>query len=177
MIALMLATFLLLGSTAFGEVKVVVELVPDNPPPYVGGELLTVDVWLHSQTQSDFVLVLIQVDFTDSDPSPTLDPAFTFDFSSLGDQTNAYLDFHFPELPVPWTANLIMCFCPGLFLPFPAGGSLHIGSIGAQLPSAPGAYRLDLLNADEPFDVGGGAGAIRDHSLRPRTTSSRRHAR
>ena len=37
---------LLIGNMARAEV--VVELVPDNPGPYRGGETLTVDVWLHS---------------------------------------------------------------------------------------------------------------------------------
>jgi len=147
-----LVLLLALGGTAFGDAKVVVELVPDNPGPYTGGESLTVDVWLHSQIPQDVRLALIQFDFADTDPGILLDPTFAFDFSSLS--AVAYQTH--PELPVPWTVNSLDCICPEAFLLLPVGGSLHIGSIGVRLPTEGGVYRLDALNADQPDDALGG---------------------
>ncbi len=141
------AGLLVLTSTAFGEAKVVVELVPDNPGPYSGGESLTVDVWLHSQVSFATDLWLVQLDFSDSDQALGLDPTFTFDLSS----SIAPEDFEVhPELPIPRAANYLEYVCPACRLQLPAGGSLHIGSIGVNLPNEGGTYRLDALNADDP---------------------------
>lgn len=146
MCARVAAGLLVLASAAFGEVKVVVELVPDRPGPYVGSESVTVDVWLHSQLSFDTELWQVQLDFSDSDQALGLDPTFTFDLSS----SIAPEDFEVhPELPIPWTANWFEYGCPPCFLQLPGGGSLHIGSMGVQLPSDDGVYRLDALNADE----------------------------
>lgn len=130
------------------QAEVTVELVPNQPGPYMGGESLAVDVWLHSEVSSDESLVGIRFDFQDSDPMLSLGPTFTFDFSSISPAPVAY-DTRFTELPVPWTENPSMCLCPELFLWLPAAGSLHIGSFDVQLPTELGVYRVDLLNADE----------------------------
>ncbi len=147
------AALVMLGSTALGGVKVVVELVPDNPGPYFGGESLTVDVWLHSQVPVNWRLPFIKLDFSDTDPSVTLNSTFVFDFTSLGDGPNYYMEHNHPEMPVPWIANLIECWCPGHFLLLPAEGALHIGSVGVRVPSDPGVYRIDALNTDEPDEL------------------------
>ncbi len=127
--------------------EVAVELVPDRPGPYVVGESLTVDVWLHSEVSSDKSLEFVRFDFSNSDPMLSLSPTFTFDFSSIYPAPIAY-DIRFTDLPLPWTGNPAMCICPELFLWLPAGGSLHIGSVGLTLPTEPGVYALDLLNAE-----------------------------
>lgn len=138
----------LLSLASVVQAEVAVELVPNQPGPYVGGESLTVDVWLRSEVSSDEALVGIRFDFQDSDPTLSLSPTFTFDFSSIYPAPVVY-DIRFTDLPVPWTDNPAMCLCPELFLQLPAQGSLHIGSFDVQLPTQSGVYRVDLLNADE----------------------------
>ncbi len=154
MSARMMATFVFLAAVPVASGEVVVELVPDNPGPYVGGQAFTVDVWLHSEVAFDVRLQHIQFDFSDTDPALALNQTLTFDYSSIPDDAG-YHERH-PELLVPWTANWLECICPELFLPLPGGGSLHIASIGVQLPTTSGVYRLDALNPDE-FDPSQGA--------------------
>ncbi len=137
-----------LSLASVAQAEVAVELVPNQPGPYMGGESLTVDVWLHSDVSSDLSLVGIRFDFQDSDPRLSLSPMFTFDFSSIFPEPVVY-EPRFAELPVPWTDNPVMCLCPELFLWLPAEGSLHIGSFDVLLPTEPGVYPADLLNADE----------------------------
>ena len=139
--------FLVLSSSVFGDAKIVVELIPDNPGPYVGGESITVDVWLHSQIDFDILLDMVRFDFTDTDSALSLDPTFTFDFSSVPNGSPGY--GLAPELPVPLIWFQLLCVCPESWLPLPGGGSLHIGSIGVEVAVEPGTYRLDALNADE----------------------------
>lgn len=132
--------------------EVLVELVPDNPGPYTGGESFTVDVWLHSEVSLDRAIWVVQLDFSDSDGQLVLDPTFTFDLSSSG----APQDFEVhPELPIPWTANRKEYACPLCRLQLPEGGSLHIGSEGVNLPNIAGTYRLDVLNAQDPDETHG----------------------
>jgi len=145
-----------LAQVAVGQV--VVELVPDNPGPYAGGEAITVDVWLHSSLTEEARLAVIQFDFSQTDPNLSLAPTFSFDYSSIPN-ASGYEERH-PELPVPWTRNALECVCPDAFLPLPPGGALHIGSVGVQLPTSPGDYRLDALNASHAPPTVGQAGAI-----------------
>jgi hypothetical protein len=141
-----------LGSSVNAEVAVVVELVPDNPGPYAGGEVLTVDVWLHSQVAFDAFLHTVQLDFSDTDPGLALDPTFTFDLSAIPIDRGDYTTY--PELPLPLVGvEHFGPIFPENMLPLPAGGSLHIGSFGLQLPTDLGIYRLDALNSDEPSDI------------------------
>ena len=63
----------------------IVELVPDDPGPYYGGESLIVDFWVHNQESFDARLRRIQLDFTETNPELSLDTTFTFDFSSLSE--------------------------------------------------------------------------------------------
>ena len=134
--------------TSPAKAQVEVELIPGLPGPYEGGESLTVDVWLHSEVSFDAHLHVVQLDFSDSDGAPVLDPTFNFDLSSSG----APQDFAVQEeLPVPWTANWFEYYCPTCRLQLPTGGSLHIGNIGIKLPTERGTYRLDTLNSDDPI--------------------------
>ena len=145
---------LVLASAAPAQPSVVIELVPDNPGPYVGGEALTVDVWLHSEVAFDAFLFGVQLDFSDSDPAMSLGATFTFDFSAIPNGGGKYVTS--PELPVP-VVGIVHDgpLLPEDMLPLPAGGSLHIGSIGVQLPADSGVYRLDTLNVDPPDELRG----------------------
>lgn len=146
MIAKVVAGVLLLTSAGFADVGVVVELVPDNPGPYEGGESLTVDVWVHNPVALDLHVFVVQLDFSDADQALVLDPTFAFDLSS------STVPDHFQRdlgMPVPWVANRLEYACDACRLQLPAGGSLHVGSIGVQIPNDDGSYRLDALNADE----------------------------
>lgn len=140
--------FLAIASLARAEVKVLVELVPDNPGPYAVGESLSVDVWLHSEVSFDSYLWVVQLDFSDSDVQLVLDPTFTFDLSS----SMFPEEFRevYPELPIPSAANTAEYICPECRLQLPAGGAIHIGSIGVNLPDEAATYRLDVLNVDDP---------------------------
>lgn len=139
------------------QAGVVIELVPDNPGPYFGGESLTVDVWIDSEVSWAVLLKSIQFDFSQSDPALGLDSAFSFNFSAIPGGGGGYFPFTFPELPVPSTHQGLDCGCPGAYFQLPGDGSLLIGSIGVQLPSVPGLYRIDMLNADEPHELFGAA--------------------
>ncbi len=136
----------------FARAEVVVELVPDDPGPYSGGETLTVDVWFHSEVPSDSYLWTVRLDFSDSNGQLGLDPTFTFDLSSsiFPEDFGVY-----PELPIPWTSNMLEYGCDPCRLQLPASGSLHVGSIGVNLPNEVGTYRLDVLNADDPDEAHG----------------------
>ncbi|MGB2988205.1 MAG: hypothetical protein WBE26_20240 [Phycisphaerae bacterium] len=136
------------GVASAAHAGAVVELVPDDPGPYYGGESLTVDVWLNSAVSFDAPLIRVQFDFSDTSTGLLLDPTFVFDFSSLESDINAYGVY--PELPVPWTWNPLECVCPELFLHLGPDEPLHIGSVGVKLPTHPGLYVLDALNANDP---------------------------
>jgi len=150
------------GNAAFGQVAVEVELVPDKPGPYYAGQHITVDVWLHSQLPDDYVLPYLQFDFADTDPSLILEAQFVFDFSSVPEQPTAYEGWTFPDLPVPWTANTLGCFCPGEFIRLPAMGLRHIGNVGVTIPpeSESGSFTLDVLNRTSPSPTIGSNGAM-----------------
>lgn len=142
----------LLVTTTRAEIRV--ELIPDNPGPYSGGELLNVDVWLHSEIPDDVRLVGMRFDFEASDESLQVGPLFTFDFTLLDPAPNYYVTV--PELPRPSVYNSILCYCPTYFLPLPAGQSFHAGRVPVRLPSITGVYRLDSLNAADADPEHGG---------------------
>ena len=129
------------------ESQVVVELVPDQPGPYGGAETVTVDVWLHSQVSFDAFLHVVQLDFSISDQALRLGETFQFDLSAVPDPEGGFSSS--PAMPVPvagiFHGGLVS---PEDLLPFPAGGSLHIGSIGVRFPATTGVYRLDAMNSD-----------------------------
>jgi len=140
-----LALFSFWSVLVAGQSQIRVELVPDNPGPYAGGEVVTVDVWLHSEMTVDVRLPRIQFDFEKSDPELVNGPLFAFDFSTLLFPEKIYYATY-PELPRPKAENTILCFCPEEFLLLPVAGSLHVGSVPVLLPSTSRSYRLDALN-------------------------------
>jgi len=136
----------------------VLELVPSNPGPYLGGEALTVDFWLRSDVGHDADLRTVVLDFQDSDPNLSLDTEIAFDPVFF---TTAPLGLHYtlyPDLPI-----VVANFGPAILLPpgslvvLHAGAPRRIGSLGLQLPSVAGIYTLDALNADEENFLQGGA--------------------
>ena len=122
-----------------------VELIPSKSGPYVGGELVTVHLWLHSEMSEDGRLRWVRFDFALTDSQIATGPAFTFDFSTLKSHQNDYTTL--PDLPRPETQNSLLYFCPQCYLLLTAGGSLRIGSVSLQLPAQSGTYCLDALNA------------------------------
>ena len=126
-----------------------VELIPDNPGPYYGGELLTVDVWLRSQVGYDIDLPRVQFDFSQSDAELSLSTTFAFDYASIPDDIGGYSATTFLDMPIPWTANTLDYLRPDMYLRVPALGLTHIGSVTVTLPAAPHVYYLDALNPDE----------------------------
>ena len=62
--AIGLLTVFILSSPAYDGA--IVELVPDDPGPYYGGESLTVDFWLHNEDPFDFELNSVEFDFADA---------------------------------------------------------------------------------------------------------------
>ena len=146
---------LLGAATGVAKAEVAVDLVPNTPGPYVTGQTLTVDVWLHSEVAFDVSLFAVQFDFSNSDPALSLGAAFTFDMSAIA--TPLVGDYAtLPELPLPvvWVQHDAPISAENM-LPLPAGESLHIGTIGVQLPADPGTYRLDAMNGDEPNVLSG----------------------
>ncbi len=142
-----LAGVLVLTAGASAQPSVVIELVPDNPGPYIGGESITVDVWAHSMRSSDSYIWYARLDFADSSVALDLDSTFAFDLSSSGTPGDFQRDLN---LPIPWVWNSLEYACDPCRLQLPAGGSLHIGTIGVRLPIQAASFRLDVTNADDP---------------------------
>lgn len=133
------------------EPQVVVELVPNNPGPYFGGEHVTIDVWLNVEVGFLVGLGRVQFDFSDTDPALSLDSTFLFDYSASSGGSHGWL-ITSTDLPVPYTWMALACVCPYYLLIPSEEGLLHAGSIGVALPFQGGTYRMDTLNADEPFE-------------------------
>ncbi|UCE59329.1 MAG: PEP-CTERM sorting domain-containing protein, partial [Phycisphaerales bacterium] len=102
---------------------------------------LTVDVNLMDTGVGEIDLRRVALDFTQSDPALSLDPRFSFAcFYCL-----PYVKF--PELPLPSLTYTGTDPMPGFMLTLPAGGSVHLGSIGLTVPSSPwGGCILDVVN-------------------------------
>ena len=93
MAARKLASLVVLALTPVANAQIVVELVPNPPGPYVVGQSLTVDVWLHSELSLDVLINTVQLGFGATDPMLSLDPTFTFDFASIPLDIGGYLSF------------------------------------------------------------------------------------
>jgi len=139
------------GTDAQGQI--VVDLVPNNPGPYFGGEQVTVDVWLNSSSTFELLLRRIQFDFSDTQPGLQPEETFSFDFSSLPGLNLYESNFN---LPVPWTDMLAQCECPGSFLHLLPNTPFHVGEIDVLLPPNEGLFVFDLLNATFPDPAFGG---------------------
>ncbi len=139
-----------------------ISLVPNNPGPYFGGEILTVDVYVTSSetigaryfsldfSRTDPVLILLGPDGPDIDTIPE----FVFDFSKV---TFPQIYDSFPNLPQPITANFSTIPIPSnFFLQSAPGVPFHAGSVSVKLPTAPGEYVLDAMNFGAP-DYNSGA--------------------
>lgn len=144
--------FVLGGVGIPAQASAILELTPDNPGPYFGGESLTVDVWLHNTDDVHHLLYHVQLDFTDTHAELMLGPTFDFDLRS----STAPEDFMIrPDLPVPWTQNWLEYDCDECRLQLPPNASLHLGNVPVVLPTAPGTFLLDALNGDDPPHGGG----------------------
>ena len=126
--------------------EVWIELVPSPPPPHFLGQVVTLDVYAHSEVATDQYIWGVQLDFTDSNSAILLDPIFDFDLSSSSRPQDFTVS---PALPVPLATNFFEYMCDPCRLQLPAQGVLHVGSVSLQLPSTLGIYRVDTLNADE----------------------------
>jgi hypothetical protein len=136
-----ICTLLATASVAMGDGVLV--LSPSDPGPYVGGESLTVDVWLTNQDVQDHLVTVLVLDSAGSDPALVLDVDFSFDLSSL-DSDGLYT--RLPTLPLPTLLYTGAAPVSGFILELPTQEPLHVGDLGVTLPTAPGTYLLDLVN-------------------------------
>ncbi len=151
----------------------VIELVPDIPGPYDGGETLAVEVFLRQNPGDvDHLLRLVQLDLTDSDPAfgitfPEAHTGISFwDYSStqhcFDNPTDCgpdhYIDGErFDGLP-PGDDILVIAFGSAGELGADGdkqltllgdGSLLKIGEITVGVPVTAGTFMLDVVNEDE----------------------------
>ena len=138
-----LAICLALGSAPLTHADAFIELVPDNPGPYFGGENVLVEVNIHNLDPVSHDLRLIQWDLTGTDPMITLNGDFIFDVSEV------YVSF--PGYPVPSSTYPLAVPIPGLILTLPADGLLRSGWIDLTLPTELGDYVLDIGTTEGAF--------------------------
>jgi hypothetical protein len=133
------------------------ELTADVPGPYMGGETLTVDFNVFDTGIAGFFDPPVDecylrgafLDFSQSHAALTFDPEFAFDLPMEG----VYYAT-FPAMPYPSTAYASATPNPAFQATLPAGGSMHLGSIGVTLPTAAGTYFIDAVTPD-PDGAGG----------------------
>lgn len=141
----------------------VIDLIPTEPGPYMPGQRVEVQVHLSQEPGGRNVFLrMAQFDFVDTDPALTLDQEFRFDYSAqnvcarhTGQCGTQHVEF--PELTpfgggiglVASTVFIGLARDPERQLRLPAHGTITIGSIGVTLPSQPGDYLLDVMNADQ----------------------------
>lgn len=132
-----------------------ITLVPNPPGPYIGGEVLTVDVAV--TTDRTILVRALGFDFSDTDASltllgpdgPDLDTTaeFVFDFSSLPVLGSSlylqFANFNFPQI-VYTSPNPIT----GAVLTLTAGVPFPIGSFQVKLPDMPTDAVIDVMNYD-----------------------------
>lgn len=130
-----------LAPAAFGAT---LSLVPHDPGPYPDdGRTVTVDAWLSIPPLVVQFLAYEQLDFSTTDSALELSPHFNFDFSRMmGPIATEVQD----ELPVPraW----IFHYSTGDETTSASPDGHLIGSIEVTLPTSPGTYTLDAINAD-----------------------------
>lgn len=135
--------------TAFAtlaKANVVVELIPNEPGPYVGGESITVDVWL--QPSDTLYIRGVRLDFTDSSEELNLSDQFEFDYAATPGGPGPWFAFTDLELPRPHTYMTLDCWCRPYWMLLQHDVPTHIGSVDVQLPNELGQFRLDVLNSD-----------------------------
>jgi hypothetical protein len=134
---------LLISSVARGGAFV--ELVPDNPGPYFGGETLNVDVLIHNEDAESHLLRLIQWDFSVSDPALTVGPSFDWNLSPAQRSLHV-VESELPRPGIAWGAEFPI---PEFMVSLPASGLLNSGTVQLLLPPDLGVFRLDVFNASE----------------------------
>lgn len=165
-----LALCAVLGFASVVNAGAVVSLVPTNPGvggTYSGGEQFTVDVNITSD--QSLQPRLLGFDFSVTDPAITLMgpdvtggpggvpdgiPEFVFDMSTAFVSSALYNPF--PNFPRPQVVYSSQTGIPGFVLQMNAGQPFHAGSLTIKLPTDPGTYVLDAMNATDQ-DVNHGA--------------------
>lgn len=134
----------------------VIELIPEDPGPYFGGETVEVDVYVTSSL--DHNLRLLQFDFTGTDAALSLEERFDFtphgadgiildiccpnlEFTSLVDGDGAVVSFVYVGF---------VDLGGGFMLDLAADVPVNVGNIDVTLPADPGTYLLDAATADDP---------------------------
>ena len=150
-----LALSLVLGvaSIARGEAVDIVPQSSANPlnpaGTYDPGEPVTVDVNISQVGGSEHLLRLVQFNLTNTATEFSIDPI------AWEASTGHYLDVN-PAGGPPGVAaayyyevNTDLGPNPSAQLAMPAGGSVKVATLNITMPSMPGSYLLDLMNAGE----------------------------
>jgi hypothetical protein len=137
---------LVMVSTAHAAATITLTaLTPENSVGgYLPATLVDFQVDISQDTGSVIQLRGVQLDFAASDSGLTLLGDFDFDFSQL--IANA-LYAPFPSYPLPALFYTSTAPIPGFILEIPTSGSLTLGEGRLELPTNPGTYLLDALNA------------------------------
>lgn len=169
-----LALCAVLGFASVVNAGAVVSLAPTNNGPYLGGEQFTVNV--NVTADQSIQPRLLGFDFSASNPAitligpdgPDLDTTqeFVFDLSTLAASA---LYSQFPNFPKPQVVYQSTSPVPGFILQLNSGQEFHAGSLTIKLPTAPGTYLLDAMNAT---DQDPNNGARIDFDFANRTTLS-----
>jgi hypothetical protein len=159
------------------------DLVPRGGPDFPPGTPVTMDVFVRQDPGGRLRgLRLAQLDFTRTDPALNLSRQFAFDFSSLSDSTQYFVDPTIPpQRPGVWYAHLVSVAYIGLNYPnrnpldpfdqappdrlpwshsmlvLPEEDALHVGSFQIVTPTLPGEFLIDVLNSDPRDPVNHGA--------------------
>ena len=141
----------------------IIDVVPLSSPPYAGGQRVEVEIRLTQQSGGqDTYLRAVQIVFAETDPALGLDETFTFDYSAqaacVADPSRCGADHaefthltqdlpYWQEVPVA-TVYTGLSRDPAMQIRLPAAGRIPIGTIGVTLPTQPGDYLLDVMNAN-----------------------------
>jgi len=161
-----LALVILSAISASTYGRVIVEVVPTTDGPYVPGQRVVLEVFLSQAFGvGDIPIRLLQLDFTDTSPELILDSRFVFDYSAQAAcRADAALcgsqHAEFPSL-IDAVRLISTVFAGdhedlGQQIILPRSGAIQVGSVGVTLPSSPGTYQLDVVNADaeDPLNQG-----------------------
>lgn len=137
----------------------IVDFVPTTPGPYAPGQHVEFDFQITQEPGGqDRYLRLIQFNFARTDPAITLDDAFRFDYSAQGACSQdpalcgrGYVEFSslYPAGVLVPAATVYLGFGQDsdLQIRLPEAGPITVGSLGLSLPTQPGVYLFDALNA------------------------------
>ncbi len=156
-----------LVSVSLAHAGAIIHVAPTTPGPYQPGQRIEAQVHIEQQPGGvDRYLRGLQLAFTDTDPALTLHEPFRFDYSAqsacaqnpamCGAMHYEFADFWYddpsgPEyIPIVVTVYLGFEHDTNLQIRLPAEGIISLGSFDLTLPTEPGEYLLDVLNADDP---------------------------